>query len=294
MNEERELIATLQRLQDEGTPCALVTVVRCERPTSARPGQKAVVTATGIVHGWIGGGCAQPAVMRTVAEALSDGRAQLIRVAPRENAGDVEGLRDFHSGCASGGTLDLFVDPLVPAPLVRVWGNSPVGRHVCAAAAAAGLRVQVAAPGTEATDYPASECHVADLATPADWPPPRWAVVATQGRGDRPALEAALASAAERVALIASRRKADHLKGRMAEREVPADRLEAIVAPAGIDIHARTPAEIGLSVAAQLVSWRREGADTAAVVSRVTDESEAPADAPTATAGTSSGHCCGG
>src|SRR6516162_4021729 len=113
-----ELFAAAQRLQQQGEPYALVSVVRTQAPTSARAGDKALVTAQGIVHGWIGGGCAQPAVLHTVRQALQDGRARLIRIAPT----DTDVPRDSESSaddgeigmrCHSGGTIELFIDPIL-------------------------------------------------------------------------------------------------------------------------------------------------------------------------------------
>lgn len=257
MTGDQTLFATLQRLQDASVPCALVTVVRCETPTSARPGQKAVVTAEGIQEGWIGGGCAQPAVLRTVTEALQDGEPRLIRVSPRRTQGAVEGLRDFHTGCASGGALDLFVDPVLPAPVLRVYGASPTARHLAGAAAGVGFAVQALAPQTTPEDYPQAARHGGDWGAGAGWPAAQWAVVATQGRGDRPALEAALASGAARIGFIASRRKFARLHAQLLERGHDTARLDAIKAPAGLDLGARTPEEIAITVLAELIAWRR-------------------------------------
>src|SRR6516165_1136338 len=109
-----DLFAAAQRLQQRGEPYALVSVVRTQAPTSARAGDKALVTSQGIVYGWIGGGCAQPAVLHTVRQALQDGRARLIRVAPadgetsREAPAAVGDRLEFDMSCHSGGTIELF------------------------------------------------------------------------------------------------------------------------------------------------------------------------------------------
>lgn len=259
MTGDQTPFATLQRLQDANVPCALVTVVRCEPPTSARPGQKAVVTAEGIAQGWIGGGCAQPAVLRTVAEVLQDGQPRLLRVSAKRQHAGLEGLRDFHSGCASGGTLDLFVDPVLPAPALRIYGTSPAARHLAGAAAGVGFAVQAVAPETTVDDYPQASRHGEGWRAGADWPAAQWAVVASQGRGDRPALEAALASGASRIGFIASRRKFARLRAQLLERGYDSGRLAAIKAPAGLDLGARTPEEIAITVLAELIAWRRGG-----------------------------------
>lgn len=255
-----DVFTHLQRFRSDGTPCALVTVVRTVGPTSGKPGSKAVITLAGAVYGWIGGGCASGAVLRAVKDALTDGEPRMIRVAPPGSAdkGD-DGVIDFDMRCASQGTMDLFVEPMLPPPVVRVRGSAPVARHVAEMAVRVGLGVQVLAPGTDAASFSGSQRHVASHEVPDGWPAARWSVVATQGQGDRAALEVALGEGVERIALIASRRKRDALLRDLGERGVSADALARIHAPAGIDIAARTPEEIALAVVAQLVEWRRSG-----------------------------------
>ncbi len=260
MSTQDSVQRTLERLRAAGEPCALVTVVRAIKPTSAKPGEKAVVTPDGAIHGWIGGGCAQPAVIRSVAEVLADGEPRLIRVAPPESdEKGVPGVVDFNMGCASRGTLDLFIEPMPVAPVVRVLGAAPTARHLVDLAARVGFDVQAAAADTIPEDFPSASCHHPDWAVPADWPRVRWAVVATQGQGDRKALKAALDSPAEAIAFIASRRKRDHQLEALARNGYGQERLAAIHAPAGVDVGARTPEEIALTVVAQLVEWRRRG-----------------------------------
>ena len=123
------VFAAALRLQQAGTPYALVTVLRAQPPASARPGDKAVVTADGQLRGWVGGGCAQPAVIRTVRQALQDGRARSIRIAPAE-PGQASAERElgevleFGMSCHSGGTLELFIDPVLPrAQLLRAMAT---------------------------------------------------------------------------------------------------------------------------------------------------------------------------
>lgn len=266
MIETDDALTELQRLRAEGTPCALVTVVRAIAPTSGKPGEKAVVTRDGRIQGWIGGGCAQPAVTKSVAAALDDGEPRLIRVAPPECAEKGQpGVVDFNMGCASRGTLDLFIEPMRPSPVVRIHGSAPSARHIAEWAARVGFDVQILAPGTEPGDFSQATRHAASYDVPQDWPAPNWSVVASQGQGDRKALSAALDSPTAAIAFIASRRKRAHQLEYFAGKGYPGGRLAAIYAPAGVDIGATTPEEIALSVVAQLVEWRRRGAPMATV-----------------------------
>jgi xanthine dehydrogenase accessory factor len=258
-----ELFAAAQRLQKQGEPYALVSVVRTEAPSSARPGDKALVTAQGILHGWIGGGCAQPAVLHSVRAALADGRARLIRIAPAaEDAGAGAGgeAGHFAMSCHSGGTIELFIDPILPPIRLVVIGDSPVAVALAALAPRVGLPVTVVAHAADAQRFPdASQVIGSDeaAAVAAAVPAGCWVVVATQGRRDLPGLQAALALRARRVWLVASARKAQALRAALLSARHDAQSVSAIVAPAGQPIGAQTPEEIALSVLASVVAERR-------------------------------------
>jgi len=254
-----DLLAAATRLQQQDQPYALVSVLRVLAPASAKPGDKAVVTADGIVQGWIGGGCAQPAVLRTVRQALADGRARLIRIAPAED-GQVRELDDvleFGMACHSGGTLELFVDPMLPRARLTVIGDTPLAAALAALAPRVGLPVTVVAHGADAARFPDAERVIASDDAVADVPPGSFVVVATQGRRDLQGLRAALALRARQVFFVASARKAQVLKAALVEAGSDAAAVAAIVAPAGQAIGAQTPEEIALSVLAAVVAARR-------------------------------------
>ena len=176
---------------------ALVTVLRVTPPTSARPGDKAVVTADGTLRGWIGGGCAQPAVIKTARLALADGQPRTLRITPASESEEKQlgDVLEFGMSCHSGGTLELFVDPVLPQEPLVVFGDSPVARALCDLAPRVGFAVHWVAQGAVASDAPAAR-RVLDeddaAAVAAAVPPASWVVVATQGRRDMPALTAAL------------------------------------------------------------------------------------------------------
>ncbi len=333
-----ELLATAQRLQQQGTACALVSVLRVLAPASARPGDKAVVTAEGIQQGWIGGGCAQPAVMRTVRLALLDGRARVIRIAPAEQspqeaAGaasapapaprggeppwggpaaaqghmrELEDVLEFGMACHSGGTLELFVDPLLPVPRLVVVGDTPLAVALAGLAPRVGLPVTVLAHAADAARFPDAERVIGSDEPGAELAPGSFVVVATQGRRDVQGLRAALSLRARQVFFVASTRKAQVLKAALLEAGEDAAAVAAIVAPAGQAIGAATPEEIALSVLAAVVAARRGTVEPAAAVGALAQT--APATAVAAAAATPAarkplplpdppsigGSCCGG
>ncbi len=253
------------RLQHAGTPYALVSVIKALAPASAHPGDKAVVTADGDFHGWIGGGCAQPAVVRTVRQVLADGHARVIRIAPTADGEerDLGDVLEFGMACHSGGTLELFVDPVLPLAQLVVIGSSPVAVSLAQLAPRVGFAVTLVAHEAETAAYPDARQVIASD-DPAVVTPQvasgAWVVVATQGRRDVQGLRLALGLNARQVSFVASARKAKVLKASLVVGGADPDAVEAIVAPAGYPMPATTPEEIALSVLAAVVS-HRHGAD---------------------------------
>ena len=256
-----EWITQAARLQSADQPFALVTVLSAQAPTSGKAGDKAVVTPDGQIHGWIGGGCAQPAVIKTVRRALLDGQPRKIRIAPSDESAerDLGDVLEFGMACHSGGTLELFIDPVMPSATLTVVGDSPVARALVGLAPRVGLRVAVVAHGAQAADFPDADTVLdsddaagvsARLASP-------FVVVATQGRRDVQGLKAALALQPQGLWFVASARKAGVLlESLVASGEDPAA-VARIVAPAGEFIGAQTPEEIALSVLTSVVAARR-------------------------------------
>ncbi|MCP5270600.1 MAG: XdhC family protein [Burkholderiaceae bacterium] len=260
-----DVLTLAHRLQTEQQPFALVSVLRVQAPASAQAGDKAVVTADGIAAGWIGGGCAQPAVMKTVRQALADGRARLLRISPAEE-GQVRELGDvleFGMACHSGGTLELFVDPVLPVAQLVVIGETPLAQALATLAPHVGLRTQA----------------VTDEAT-AQIPPGAFVVVATQGRRDLQGLRAALKSRPQQIFFVASARKGGVLKAALKEAGEDAAAVDAIVAPAGQPIGAQTPPEIALSVLAAVVAARRASTATTPPTPELGDGAASTAAAP--------------
>ncbi|MEB4593238.1 XdhC family protein [Candidatus Thiothrix sp. Deng01] len=244
-------------LKAEGKPFALVTVVRCEAPISARPGAKAVVDSEGNIDGWIGGGCAQPAVIDTVKKALQDGQARLIRISPTRDAAGEEGIIDFGMTCHSGGMLEIFIDPVVPRPMLLIIGASPAARSLAVLASRAGFAVTVAFPDVDAEMFPDADKLLNTFeASQLQGYRSAFVVVATQGKRDEAGLEFALATEASYIACIASRRKAEKLRAYLKERGHDAKRVDAIIAPAGLDIGAVSSEEIAVSVLAGVIQAR--------------------------------------
>lgn len=249
-----------------GQPFALATVVRTVAATAAKAGAKAVILPDGsITEGWIGGGCARAAVVKAAKDALADGQSRLVSVQPPDaldeqglKAGAEEGgVRFAKNMCPSQGTMDIFVEPVLPRPQVVVCGSSPVAVAVADLARWGGFAVTVCAPAEEQASFGEADRRIEGYALPVDEAGHRYVVVATQGRGDEAALSAALALDVDYVAFVGSRRKAEVLKAKLAERGIAPERLAKLKAPAGLDLGAITPDEIAISILAEIVARRR-------------------------------------
>lgn len=255
-----EFIDCLTRMKADNRPFALATVVRTADATSAKAGAKAIVRDDGSMVGWIGGGCTQGAVKKVAAQAIRDGQARLIRVRPSEAPPErsPEGLEEHKSSCPSGGTVEVFVEPMLPRPALIVAGASPTARALCDLGHRMGFAVTSAARADDHVGLPEVERRIEGFGlAEVSFAGESFIVVATQGKGDGEALRAALATDAVYVAFIGSRRKAETLKRRMVEQGLPEDRVMRLRSPAGLDIGAILPEEIALSVLAEIVQERR-------------------------------------
>ena len=255
----------MAQMTGDNQPFALATVVRTLDATSAKAGAKAVIRADGSVEGWIGGGCVRGAVLKAAARALADGRPRLIRVGPDGEIDDADNIDIFTSHCPSGGTAEIFVEPMLPRPALLVMGASPTARAIADVGMAAGFAVTVAAPEAELEAF-AEGCIRIEGYDVSEAPRAgeSFVVVATQGRGDRRALEGAIATGSAYVAFVGSRRKSAKLRADLIAAGGDPERVEAVRGPAGLDIGAATPGEIALAVLADVVRERRQGAALAA------------------------------
>lgn len=254
---------------------ALATIVRTQNATSAKAGAKAVVTGDGEIIGWLGSSCVQGAVRKVAKDVLSSGRSKLIRVKPNlevTSSHDSDGVELYKSGCPSQGTSDIFVEAVMPAAQLIICGNSYVARSLAELAASSRFRVVRMAPGLGEEEAGGSHVLAGFDVASLDASAERYWVVATQGARDRDALKAALAEDAIYVSFVGSRKKGAALAVTLRSEGVDAGRLDALVCPAGLDLGAVEPAEIAVSILAQIIQVRRASGKAAA--GEVADEIE--------------------
>jgi xanthine dehydrogenase accessory factor len=233
-----ELVEVMERLRAERAPFVIATVVRAARPTSVRPGDSALVLADGSVEGFVGGVCAAASVRLHAARALETGEAVLLRLVP--GAGPEEAVQDgvvvAHNPCLSGGSLEIFLEPQLAAPRIVVAGDTPIARALEKVARAAGYDV-----------LRGSAVSAQDAAL----------VVASHGSDEEPALVRALEAGVAYVGLVASRQRGAAVRESLAVD----DALRAVIhTPAGLDIGARTPEDVAISILAEIVAERRAAA----------------------------------
>jgi xanthine dehydrogenase accessory factor len=242
-------------LLEQGEPFVTASVVRFEAPISGKPGDKAIIFADGRMWGWIGGGCAQPVVIKEALKALADGKPRLVRISP--SAAPEDGIVDYTMTCHSGGTLDIYIEPVLPKPHLLILGRSPIAQTLARLGKAIHYRVSVAAPGADPEQFPDVDHLQTDLNLElAKISPETFVVVSTQGESDEEALQQAAGTGAGYVAFVASKVKAQKVLEYLCEAGVPADRVSQIRAPAGLDLRAASSEEIAVSVLAEIIQVR--------------------------------------
>lgn len=254
-----DLLALASSLASREERFALVTVVRREPPSSARVGDAAVVTEKGDYHGWVGGGCTRSTVLREALRAIADGEPRLLSLSPEPDEERRAGVVSLPMTCDSGGTVEIYVEPVLPVARLLLFGSSPAVRVLSRIGHATGYRVDVVDPDADKAAFPEA-MSVSRSLSPDSVPRGAHVLVATMGERDLEAIEAAVARAPAYLGVIASPKRFAQLRDALLARGVSRGALAGIAAPAGLDIGARTPEEIAVSIMAQIVERRRAAA----------------------------------
>jgi len=256
-------LGVLERISEmarSGQPFALATVVWRQGPSSSKQGSRAIITADGELDGWIGGACAEPAVIRAAKQAMADGNPRLLLLGSPDQFGTAvpEGMAVVPISCQSEGALEVYIEPVLPVPHLVIVGSSPMTRTLAELARALSWRADLVGPEEFTGDSVAS--HGADHHS--------MVVVATQGHGDEEMIERAAALCPAYLGLVASRKRGEAVVGYLAERGVPKDQLDRVRAPAGLDLGKTTHEEMAVAILAELVQLRASGTLPAAAVPR--------------------------
>ena len=238
-------------LSARGEPYVLATVVWRRSPSSGQVGSKALITADGQIRGWLGGACAEPAVVAESRRAMEEGTPRLMLLGtPDELASEHRaGVVTVPIACQSEGALEVYVEPVLPSPHLLVIGRSPAAGALAGIAAALGWQTDLVGSAESLT----SEIESAGVGERS------FVVVATQGHFDEDALEQALGTEADYVGLVASAKRAESVKGYLRDRGASEDQLARVRAPAGLDLGHVRPEEIAVAILAELVKLKAEG-----------------------------------
>ena len=254
-----DFFAKAHELVQAGRPFVTATVVRAEKPTSGKPGDKAIITVEGVMHGWIGGSCAQPTVIKEALNVLAADEARLIRLSTEPDAQEArEGLMDLPMTCFSGGTLEIYLEPQHPRPRLLIVGTLPVARALATLGSAMNyhvVMVDLDGDGTSIAD--ANEVLTSLEDVEEQIRPFTYIVVATHGNYDELALDKILRANPSYVGLVASSTRAKAVLEYLTLQGLSETEMLPLKAPAGLDIQARRGDEIALSIMAEIVQKRR-------------------------------------
>jgi xanthine dehydrogenase accessory factor len=243
-------------LTRRGEAFALATVVWRQGPSSGQQGSRAIITATGDLHGWIGGACAEPAVIREARQVITEGTPRLLLLGSPEQfpstgqpagparSGVPEGVSVVPIACQSEGALEVYIEPVLPTPHLVIVGRSPMAHTLADLARALGWRAAL----IDGPDFSAADADERSMV-----------VVATQGHGDEDAVAEAVAARPAYLGMVGSRRRGAAVLGYLADRGVPRDQLDRVRVPVGLDLGKTTHQEIAVAILAELVQLRASG-----------------------------------
>lgn len=232
-------------LARQGEKFALATVVWRQAPSSGHQGARAIITADGEIDGWIGGACAEPVVIREAQRVIAEGEPQLILLGAPEEFGHVpEGMVAVPMACQSEGALQLYIEPVLATPHLLVVGRSPMATTLVDLASVLGWRAELV-PSEEFGEEP--------------FDPSSIVIVATQGHDDEDTLERAVRAEPAFVGLVASSKRGDAVLGYLTDRGVPAELLDRVHVPVGLDLGHTSHTEIAVAVLAELVALKAKG-----------------------------------
>ena len=241
------VLERMNELARSGQAFALATVVWRQGPSSSKQGSRAIITADGELHGWIGGACAEPAVIREAKQVIADGNARLLLLGSPDQFGTAvpEGMTVVPISCQSEGALEIYIEPVLPVPHLVIVGTSPMARTLASLAGALGWRTDL----VSGPDFATAEANERSMI-----------VVATQGHHDEDVLERAVTLRPAYLGLVGSRQRGATVLGYLADRGVPKDELDRVRVPAGLDLGKTTHQEIAVAILAELVQLRASGA----------------------------------
>ena len=241
------VMAKALELMESGEAFALATVVWRQGPSSGQNGSRAIVTADGAVHGWVGGACAEPVLIREALDVIERGEPRLVWLGQSDELEGMhipQGVVTVPISCQSDGALQIYIEPAQVAPPLVIVGRSPMAATLAEMAGLLDWRVDL----VDGAEFSAASCS-----------PHSAVVVATQGHGDEEVVETAVAAGPAYLGVVSSGRRAEALRDFLVDRGVSREQVDALRMPVGLDLGHTTHREVAVAVLAELVALRAAG-----------------------------------
>jgi xanthine dehydrogenase accessory factor len=243
-----------EQLKKKNEPFAIAQVVRREAPSSGKVGDKAVINKYGEIIGWVGGGCVKGIIFKEAEDALRTGKSRLVKIGKSLTPSKEEGVVEYKMTCQSEGSVEVFIEPVLPPPHLLVIGSTAISRSLVKMAKIAGYRITGVAQDAnlstfEKVDELITQVNLSNVKTTSS----SFIVVITQGEGDEKALAEALKKDCAYLGFVASRKKMASIKENLESSGIDKKNIEKIISPSGIDINAKTPEEVAISILAQII-----------------------------------------
>jgi xanthine dehydrogenase accessory factor len=254
-----DLIDQISKYMGQGEEFAVAHVIWREAPSSGKPGDKAIILKDGTIIGWIGGGCVKGIAVKEAREAIRENRSRLVRIDPDEGNSEDSSHKTYRMTCHSGGTMELFIEPITPNPQLIIVGKSNIARALSKLAIATNLRVHVLSNDVHKGMFPGvNNIHDRVDFSKINIDKNTFIVVSTQGEDDEESIRKALETSCNYVGFISSLRKSVKIKEYLEQTELSTNRINELKIPVGMDINAKLPEEIAISILAEIVQLFRD------------------------------------
>ncbi len=259
-----EFINKISELRKKNEAFAIATVVRREAPSSGKSGDKAVINKYGEIIGWVGGGCIKAIIIKEAEDALKTGQPRLVRIGQTSSTEKQEDVMEYKMTCQSEGEVDVFIDPVMPAPHLVVMGKSAIAKALVKIGKATGYRVTAVAPESKPDSFPGVDELITQMnLQQVEMSATTFIVVCTQGEQDETALELALQTSSAYIGFVASKQKKASVFEYLKQSGIDEQKIAAIKSPAGIDINAKKPDEVAISILAEIIQLQNKMSNTA-------------------------------
>ncbi len=241
-------------LQKKSEPFALAVVVKREAPSSGYLGDKAVINKFGEIFGWVGGGCVKAIMIKEAEDAMKTGRPRLVVIGKSISTSKSADVMEYKMTCQSDGTIEVFIEPVLPAPHLVVMGKTAIAKALAKIGKAAGYRITAVAEDARPDTFgPVDELITQLKLDQVKTTPATSIVVITQGEQDETALEQALKKNPAYLAFVASQKKKTAVFSMLRDSGIEAQLLDRIKSPAGLNIKAKRPEEVAISILAEMI-----------------------------------------